>query len=38
MLARDVYSRHFNTIKSHDLHDGNIRKAMGEIVSYHEKE
>jgi hypothetical protein len=26
------------TVKSHDLHAGEIRGAMGEIVSYHEKD
>jgi hypothetical protein len=38
VLARDVYSRLPITIKSHDLHVGDIRRAMGEIVSYHKKE
>jgi len=37
-LAGDVCSRPSIIIKSHDLHVGNIRKAMGEIVSYHEKD
>jgi hypothetical protein len=32
VLARDVYSRPPITIKSHDLHVGNIRKVVGEIT------
>jgi hypothetical protein len=38
VLVRDVYSRPLINIKSHDLHVGDIRKAMGEITSYHEKD
>jgi hypothetical protein len=37
-LASDVC---FNTpiiIKSHDLHAGDIKGAMGEITSYHERD
>ncbi len=33
MLARDVYSIPPITIKSHDLHVGNIIKVVGEITS-----
>jgi len=33
VLVRDVYSRPPITIKSHDLHVGNIRKVVGEITS-----
>jgi hypothetical protein len=36
-LAGDVCFRPFTTIKSHDLHVGDIREAMGEIVSYHKR-
>jgi len=35
MLVGDVCSRPPITIRSHDLHVGNIRGAMGEITSYH---
>jgi hypothetical protein len=37
-LASDACSRPPITIKSHDLHVGYISKAMGEIVSYHERD
>ncbi len=33
----DVCSRPLTTIRSHDLHVGDIRGAMGETVSYHER-
>jgi len=36
-LAGDVCSRPLITIKSHDLHASNIKGAVGEIASYHEK-
>ncbi len=36
-LASDVCSRPPTNIKSHDLHVGDIREAMGEIVSYHDE-
>jgi hypothetical protein len=35
-LVGDAYSRPPITIRSHDLHVGEIREAMGEIASYHE--
>ncbi len=38
MLAGDACSRPFITIISHDLHAGDIRRAMGEIISYHERD
>jgi hypothetical protein len=34
----DTCSRPSITIKSHDLHVGDIRRIMGEIASYHEKD
>jgi hypothetical protein len=34
-LANDVFSRPPITIKFHDLHIGDIKRAMGEIGSYH---
>jgi hypothetical protein len=37
-LASDACSRPPITIRFHDLHVGNIRKAMGEIASYHERD
>jgi len=37
-LACDVWCRPPTTIKFHDLHAGDIRGAMGEITSYHEKD
>jgi hypothetical protein len=37
VLAGDACSRPLITIRSHDLHVGNIKRAMGEIVSYHER-
>ncbi len=36
MLAGDAYSRPPITIRSHDLHVGDIRRVVGEITSYHE--
>jgi hypothetical protein len=38
MLAGDVCSRPPITIKFHDLHGRDIRGAVGEITSYHEKD
>jgi len=38
MLVKNVCSRPLITIKSHDLHVGDIRRVVGEIVSYHEKD
>jgi hypothetical protein len=38
MLAGDVCSKPPIIIRSHDLHASDIRKAMGEIVSYHERD
>jgi len=37
-LASDVCFRPPITIKSHDLHVGDIRRDVGEITSYHEKD
>jgi hypothetical protein len=37
-LAGDVCFRPPITIKSHDLHVGDIRRDVGEITSYHEKD
>jgi hypothetical protein len=37
-LAEDVYFRPPITIKCHDLHVGDIKKVVGEITSYHEKD
>jgi hypothetical protein len=36
-LASDACSKTPINIKSHDLHGDNIRKAMGEIASYHKE-
>jgi hypothetical protein len=36
-LVNDVYSRPPTIIKSHNLHVGDIKGAMGDIVSYHER-
>ncbi len=38
MLASDVCPRPPITIRSHNLRVGDIKKAMGEIISYHKKE
>ncbi len=38
MLAGDVCSKPPIIIKSHDLHASDIRRAMGEIIFYHEKD
>ncbi len=38
LLAWDIYSKPLIIIKPHDLHVGDIRRAMGEIASYHEKD
>jgi hypothetical protein len=37
-LAGDVCSRPPITVKSHDLHAGDIKGAMGEIASYHDRD
>ncbi len=37
-LAGDACSKPPIIIRFHDLHVGNIRRVMGEIVSYHEKD
>jgi hypothetical protein len=37
-LARDACSRPPIIIRSHDLHANDIRRAMGEITSYHERD
>jgi hypothetical protein len=38
VLASDACSRPPITIISHDLHEGDIRGAKGEIASYHERD
>jgi len=38
MLVGDVCSRPPPTIRFHDLHASNIIRAMGEIISYHERD
>jgi hypothetical protein len=38
VLASDVCSKPPTIIKSHNLHVGDIRRAMGEITSYHKKD
>jgi len=38
MLVNDVCSKPPITIKSHDLHANEIRKVVGEIVSYQERD
>ncbi len=37
-LAGDACSRPRITMGSHDLHVGDIRRAVGEIASYHERD
>jgi hypothetical protein len=37
-LAGDACSKPHITIKSYDLHATNIKRAMGEIISYHERD
>jgi len=37
-LVGDVCFRPPITIRSHELHVGNIRGAMGEIPSYHKRD
>jgi len=37
-LASDAYSRPLTIIRSHDLHANNIKRAMNEIASYHERD
>jgi len=36
-LANDVYSKPPTIIRFHNLHVGDIKGAMGDIVSYHER-
>jgi hypothetical protein len=36
VLVSDAYSKPRITIRSHDLHVDNIRRAIGEITSYNE--
>jgi len=38
VLTRDVCFRPFIIIRFHDLHAGNIRRDVGEISSYHERD
>ncbi len=38
VLAGDACSKPPITIRSHDLHAGNIREVVGEIVFYHERD
>ncbi len=38
MFTCDACFRPSTTIKSHNLHVGDIRGAMGEIASYHNKD
>jgi hypothetical protein len=37
-LVGDVYSMPPITIKSHNLHASDIKKAVGEIASYHKRD
>jgi hypothetical protein len=37
-LIGDACSRPPTIIRSHDLHDGDIRRLVGEIVPYHERD
>ncbi len=37
-LAGDVCSKPPITIKFHNLHEGDIRRAASEITSYHERD
>jgi hypothetical protein len=37
-FASDAYSKALIIIKSHNLHDVNIRGDVGEIVLYHERD
>ncbi len=37
-LVGDACFKPSITIRSHNLHEGNIRKVVGEITSYHEKD
>jgi hypothetical protein len=37
-LMSDACSRPLVIIKSHNLHVGDIRRVMGEITSYHERD
>jgi hypothetical protein len=38
VLVGDVCSRPSITIRSHDLHVGDIRGVVGEIASYHKRD
>jgi hypothetical protein len=37
-LACDVCSKHPITIRSHDLHAGDIIRVVDEVASYHERD
>ncbi len=37
-MTKDVYSRPLITLRSQNLHVGDIKKVVGEIISYHEKD
>jgi hypothetical protein len=38
VLMKDDCFRPPITIKSHNLHEGNIRRVVGEITSYHKRD
>jgi hypothetical protein len=38
VLASDACSRTSIIIKSHDLYEGDIRRTVGEIAYYHERD
>jgi hypothetical protein len=38
VLIDDVCSRPPISVRSHNLHVGHIRRVMGEIASYHERD
>ncbi len=38
VLANDACYRPLIIIKSHDLHANDIRRALGEIISYHKRD
>jgi hypothetical protein len=38
VLARDLYFKPLITFRSHNLHASNIKKVVGEITSYHERD
>ncbi len=37
-LVENVYFKPLTTIRCHDLHVGDIKKVVGEITSYHERD